>query len=154
MAIVRKTLSNGKVIRKGIVTTGNTCFEGSKRALVAGLNESVVTLEDYVFNIETKSMMNRSIRNARIARANQYLDATYDFQLYRGSITFGKPRSMTGREVRDLNRRYEDTFYRSKDPDARLWRWHRVGSLVTDKKMTLDEYSRYRFDKSTKRPSK
>lgn len=150
MAIIRKTLSNGKVIRKGLMTKGNTYLSGGKGALVAGLNEGVTTLGDYAFNTETQHMARRSIRKAKNERAAQYLDQTMEFQLHRGGHAFGKPKSMTGREARELNRRYEETFYCSKDPETRLWRWFRVGTVVNDKPITLNEYRRRRFEASTK----
>ncbi len=148
MAIIRKTLANGRVIRKSIVTRSKVCCSGSQGALVSGLNEGVTTMGDFVFNLETQRMTRKAIRKARSERKREYLDNPADFQLYRGGIAFGKPKSMTGQEACDLNRRYEETFYRSKDPEARLWRWYPVGMLVIDKKVTLAEYRRLCFERS------
>lgn len=64
-----------------------------------------------------------------------WLDATQEFQLFRGDAPFGRTKVMTGREARDANREFEDQFAKRcvENPERRLWRWRPVDATEVQK---------------------
>ncbi len=63
----------------------------------------------------------------RQAEREAFMQTHHTYQLMRGqgddAIPFGDPKPMTGAEAARLNKELEQKFYRSRDPQARLWRW-------------------------------
>jgi hypothetical protein len=61
-----------------------------------------------------------------------YLDGTWEFELYRGGVPFGRRRTMTGMEAAKLNRNFEDKFAETclSHPERRLWRWRPVDTAA------------------------
>jgi hypothetical protein len=148
VAIQTTITASGKKRRKGIFTKGAICPANGK-ALVAGLNESTLTVNDLVFNIQTRNMSRKTQRQIEARERQIYFDTSYDFQLHYGEAPFGKPRFMTAREAYDRNKILEEKFFLDKNPDARLWRWFRVGALIAPKGTTVDEYRRMKFIRSS-----
>lgn len=139
MAYRSRTTPSGKVRVKQIHTQGTIRQRCSKKP-VSGLNEDIKTVEDVIFEINTRKTKHKNIKKRRIADAMEYLEKVQEFQLWRGETAFGKPKTMSGREARDLNKGFESKFFESKDPQARLWRWMVVGTKPVTRGTTLNEY--------------
>jgi hypothetical protein len=150
MAIKTTITANGKKRRCGIRTVGAIQI-GHTSKPVAGLNEAAKTPQDLIYNRNTRKAMARNARIARREARQAYFDATHEYQLWYGETPFGKPRSMTGREAYDKNQALEMKFYKDKNPDAHLWRWHKVGTPRIRKGMTSDQHRKEVFEYNAKK---
>lgn len=116
----------------------------------ASLNVDVVTPSDVASYQQRAEERKKARKAADKAKALDYLKSSHEFQLWRGETAFGKPKVMTGREVRDLNRDFERKFMDSKDPNARLWAWRRVGIKPMPRGTTEEQRRQYLFDRSVR----
>lgn len=83
------------------------------------------TVRSAVDRAEKDHTSRRVARMIAKERQEAYLSTSHQYELLRGDMRTGRIREMLGSEARDLNRIFEDKFYRAldTDPKTRLWRW-------------------------------
>lgn len=150
MTVITTKTASGTKRRRGLITRCALTI-GKRHCLVAGLNEGVSTLQDHVFAINTKKMSDKAKRLDKKEKVKAYFASVFEFQLWYGDTAFGKPQKMTGKEAYEKNKALEDKFFKDKNPDARLWRWHQVGVPRVTKGMTAKEHYALRVAHSAKK---
>jgi hypothetical protein len=112
------------------------------------LNVDAFTPNDIVSMQERTKERRKARSEDQKKRAREYLNKEQEFQLWRGDTPFGKPKTMSGREARDLNRGFEAKFMDTTDPKARLWCWRMVGRKPMPTGTTVAGRRQYLFDRS------